>query len=183
MRIFQEETGEDPKRKRETRLEHVCFRDGVPVYQRLEINGKPTGVKASDPLPPPDEEWRKRAEKIREGRKTQIESCSNAWRPSFSHTSRRVSWKPPGNRDRHQANRTTTPLRAPQSCSKASADALGSTRKTLSGGDFKPRHSEISRSGRHDRAHQGRRQLRIKAKAVRQHLAPYHESRWEGSSR
>src|SRR5258708_2116721 len=73
MRIFQEEPGDDPKRKQERRLEHVCFRDGVPVYQRLEINGKPTGVKATDPFPAPDDEWRKRAEKIREGRKTQID--------------------------------------------------------------------------------------------------------------
>src|SRR5258706_12192590 len=73
MRIFQEEPGSDPHRKHETRLEHVCFRDGVPVYQRLEINGKPTGVKATDPFPPPDDEWRKRAEKIREARKTQID--------------------------------------------------------------------------------------------------------------
>src|SRR5260221_6732746 len=73
MRIFQEEPGSDPHRKHETGLEHVCFRDGVPVYQRLEINGKPTGVKATDPFPPPDDEWRKRAEKIRDGRKTQID--------------------------------------------------------------------------------------------------------------
>ncbi len=73
MRIFQEEPGEDPRRKQETRLEHVCFRDGVPVYNRLEINGKPTGVKMTDPFPPPNDEWRKRAEKIREARKTQID--------------------------------------------------------------------------------------------------------------
>ena len=73
MRIFQEEPTDDPKRKKETRLEHVCFRGEVPVYQRLEINGKPTGLKITDPFPPPDDEWRKRAEKIHEARKTQID--------------------------------------------------------------------------------------------------------------
>jgi hypothetical protein len=86
MRIFQEETGNDPHRKRETRLEHVCFRDGVPVYQRLEINGKPTGVKITDPYPPPDDEWRKRAEKIRESHKTQIDimqQCLKAFNFTF----------------------------------------------------------------------------------------------------
>lgn len=70
MSILQEEPTDDPGRKRETRLEHVCFREGVPVYNRLEINGKPTGIRATDPFPPPDDEWRKRAEKIREARKT-----------------------------------------------------------------------------------------------------------------
>ena len=86
MRIFQEESGNDPHRKKETRLEHVCFRDGVPVYQRLEINGKPTGVKATDPYPPRDDEWRKRAEKIRESHKTQIDimqQCLKAFNFTF----------------------------------------------------------------------------------------------------
>jgi hypothetical protein len=86
MRIFQEEPGDDPRRKKETRLEHVCFRDGVPVYNRLEINGKPTGIKMSDPFPPPNDEWRKRAEKIREARKTQIDiaqQCLQAFTFSF----------------------------------------------------------------------------------------------------
>jgi hypothetical protein len=86
MRIFQEETGDNPHRKQETRLEHVCFRDGVPVYQRLEINGKPTGAKATDPFPPPDDEWRKRAEKIRESHKTQIDimqQCLKAFNFTF----------------------------------------------------------------------------------------------------
>jgi len=73
LRINQEAPGEDPKRKKETRLEHVCFRDGVPVYKRLEINGRLTGVKLEDPFPPPDDEWRRRAERIREARKTQID--------------------------------------------------------------------------------------------------------------
>ena len=86
MRIFQEESGNDPHRKRETRLERVCFRDGVPIYQRLEINGKPTGVKATDPYPPPDDEWRKRAEKIRESHKTQVDimqQCLKAFNFTF----------------------------------------------------------------------------------------------------
>ena len=86
MRIFQEEANDDPRRKKETRLEHVCFRDGVPVYNRLEINGKPTGVKMSDPFPPPNDEWRKRAEKIREARKTQIDiaqQCLQAFHFTF----------------------------------------------------------------------------------------------------
>ncbi len=78
MRIFQEEPGDDPTRKKETRLEYVCFRDGVPVYKRLEINGKPTGVKLDDPFPPPDDEWRKRAERIREARKTQVDVMQQA---------------------------------------------------------------------------------------------------------
>ena len=73
LRIAQESPGDDPRRKHETRLEQVCFRDGVPVYKRLEINGKPTGVKMEDPFPPPDDEWRRRAERIREARKTQID--------------------------------------------------------------------------------------------------------------
>jgi hypothetical protein len=86
MRIFQEEPGDNPHRKQETRLEHVCFRDGVPVYQRLEINGKPTGAKITDPFPPPDDEWRKRAEKIRESHKTQIDimqQCLKAFTFTF----------------------------------------------------------------------------------------------------
>jgi len=73
LRINQEGPGDDPKRKKETRLEHVCFRDGVPVYKRLEINGRLTGVKLEDPFPPPNDEWRRRAERIREARKTQID--------------------------------------------------------------------------------------------------------------
>ncbi|GEM_PF-4356982 len=86
MRIFQEDTGDNPHRKQETRLEHVCFRDGVPVYQRLEINGKATGAKPTDPFPPADAEWRKRAEKIREGHKTQIDimqQCLKAFTFTF----------------------------------------------------------------------------------------------------
>lgn len=86
LRINQEEPGDDPKRKKETRLEHVCFRDGVPVYKRLEINGRLTGVKLEDPFPPPDDEWRKRAERIREARKTQIDviqQCLKAFKFTY----------------------------------------------------------------------------------------------------
>lgn len=86
MRIFQEEPNDDPHRKKESRLEHVCFRDGAPVYNRLEINGKPTGIKVTDPFPPPNDEWRKRAEKVREARKTQIDiaqQCLKAFNFSY----------------------------------------------------------------------------------------------------
>ena len=71
QRILQEEPGDDPGRKREERLEEVCFREGVPIYKQLVINGRPTGRKAEDPFPPPGnpEDWRKRVERVRETRK------------------------------------------------------------------------------------------------------------------
>lgn len=86
MRIHQEEPGEGPNRRKEDRLEQVCFRDGAPVYKYLEINGRPTGVKLEDPFPPPDENWPRRAEKVREGRKTQIDvmqQCLKAFNFSY----------------------------------------------------------------------------------------------------
>lgn len=120
MRIFQEEPTDDPGRKKETRLEHVCFRDGVPVYNRLEINGKPTGVKMSDPFPPPDDEWRKRAEKIREARKTQIDilqQCLKAF--TFHYVGEGVQESRPviiidikPNPDYHATSRTTELLKS-----------------------------------------------------------------------
>ncbi len=78
MRILQEGPSDDASRRRETRVEHVCYREGVPVYNRLEINGKPTGIKANDPFPPPNDEFRKRVERVREARKTQIDVMEQA---------------------------------------------------------------------------------------------------------
>ncbi len=75
QRILQEEPGTDPGRKREERLEQVCFREGVPIYKQLMVNGKPTGRKMEDPFPPPGkpEDWRKRVERTQEARKRDSE--------------------------------------------------------------------------------------------------------------
>ncbi len=59
---------EDQIIRREERNELVCYREGVPLYKQLVINGRATGQRENDGWPPAraDENWRKEVRRAAE---------------------------------------------------------------------------------------------------------------------
>lgn len=69
--VLDEKFNEDRSvKRREERDEIVCFYDGVPLYKQLQINGRATGQRETDPWPSikRDENWQKQVRRFDERR-------------------------------------------------------------------------------------------------------------------